>query len=224
MGDRSEAGAQRINVVAGLGGVGVLRWLVVHEIWAIAMNSFVQLLISSCKFTQSSRLHQAALRWLQRGVVLTLLVCVSPGRAGAQAAAEYAKTTATTGAAVTQAKPPIKIDSASSPENKPGSAHLVGRTAEPAETTNRRALEERAGKDAARLILRSVPNNALVRIDGKRVGSTPLLLILAPGGYKVEMEGARTEFASRQVDLLPRETREVVLSLQSRYPARVRLR
>src|SRR3972149_6461741 len=85
------------------------------------------------------------------------------------------------------------------------------------------AAAEEAGKDAGTLLLRSVPNKARVWVDGKPVGNTPLLLILPPGGYKVEMRGERLEFAQRQGNLLPKEKREVVFPLKLRYPTQVLL-
>jgi hypothetical protein len=92
------------------------------------------------------------------------------------------------------------------------------------EAANRKALEDQAGKNAAKLMLRSTPDKSSVRIDGKPVGTTPLLLILKPGVYVVEMEGGpREDYARRQVDLLPKEAREVTLELQTRYPSSIRL-
>jgi len=70
-------------------------------------------------------------------------------------------------------------------------------------------------------MLRSQPDGAWVLINGKGVGKTPLLLILAPGVYRVEMHIAQREISQRQVDLLPKETREVLLTLAARYPSRV---
>jgi hypothetical protein len=92
------------------------------------------------------------------------------------------------------------------------------------EAANRKALEDQAGKDAAKLMLRSKPDKSSVRVDGKPVGTTPLLLIVRPGVYLVEMEGgSRDDYGRRQVDLLPKEAREVTLDLQARYPASIRL-
>jgi len=51
-----------------------------------------------------------------------------------------------------------------------------------------------------------------------------VLLILAPGNYQVEMRGPQMEFGQRKVDLLPQEKRELVMILEQRYPAHVRLR
>lgn len=87
--------------------------------------------------------------------------------------------------------------------------------------TNRKALEQRAGKDAGKLLLRSSPGEALIYIDGTPVGRAPLLLIVPPGKYKVEMRGPREAFAERIVGLLPNETQQVALTLLLRYPAKI---
>jgi len=100
----------------------------------------------------------------------------------------------------------------------------VTREGPPPEETNRKALEQRAGKDAAKLVLRSVPSEALIYIDGKFVGSTPLMLIVPPGKYKVEMRGQRDGFGERLVGLLPNETQQLALTLELRYPAKVTVR
>jgi hypothetical protein len=95
---------------------------------------------------------------------------------------------------------------------------------EGAEAANRKALEDQAGKNAAKLMLRSLPDKSLVRIDGKPVGKTPLLLVVKPGVYVVEMEGGpRMAYGRRQVDLLPKEAREILLELQPRYPTSISL-
>jgi hypothetical protein len=56
------------------------------------------------------------------------------------------------------------------------------------------------------------------------VGRTPLLLIVPPGTYKVEMRGQRAEYGERLVGLLPNETQQLVLTLALRYPAKITLR
>ncbi len=169
--------------------------------------------------------HPPIRRCAQRASLLALGVLIGLGSAWAQAAAEYAAATAKTGAAGTQAASAAKkVVFPSPPQKDPQFQHLVARTAEPIDETNRRALEKHAGKDAGKLLLRSVPNGAQVWIDGELVGSTPLLLILAPGNYRVEMRGPQMEFGQRKVDLLPQEKREFVLALEQRYPAHVRLR
>ena len=169
------------------------------------------------------------LGWLQRASLVALLILFVADSASAQAAAEYAGALSI-GAAVTQAQTEKKIVFPPSPQKKSQSSHLRAQTLraqttnKPLEATNRQVLEDHAGKDPGKLLLRSVPTGAQIWIDGKRIGSTPLLLILASGKYKVKMEGSRKAFAQKQVDLLPRERQEVVLNLEQRYPSHMRLR
>jgi hypothetical protein len=143
--------------------------------------------------------------------------------AQAQAVAEYAGATSGVSAGVHGAKE-IKLPS-SSAGKKAVALHLPARPLEASpELKHRRELEEQAGEKAAKVLLRSVPSRAQVWIDGKLVGRTPLLLILAPRRYQVEMRGPRMAAAHREMDLLPEETQEVVFPLVERYPTEVRLR
>lgn len=184
--------------------------------------------------------RRALLKGLLGTALLAFLIFVSARPAAAQAAAEYGSAVA--GAAANVAGLTKKIDSALSKSKKPDAALSTGKkpasslspdtnpgtappSAEDLIAANRRALEQRAGKDAVKLTLKSVPTKASVRIDGKTVGLTPLLLTVAPGTYKVEMEGPRMEFGKQQLDLRAQETREVELRLSSapRYPTQIRL-
>jgi PEGA domain-containing protein len=88
---------------------------------------------------------------------------------------------------------------------------------------NRKLLEEQAGKNAAKLMLRSTPTHADVKIDGKPVGKTPILLVLSPGQYDVAMNGPRMDHAEQNIDLLPNETREFLLPLKQLYPTTVKI-
>ena len=170
------------------------------------------------------RIPSPVIRWWRAGAQLALLVCLATSGAAGQAAAEYGAAVATAGARV--ASVPFPKIQAGTTQDKSSSAHLTARPnpTEDPEGVNRKALEAHAGKDAAKMMLRSAPSKASVRIDGKPVGKTPLLLIVPPGVYKVEMEAMSAELGRRQVDLLPKETREVVLTLQPRYPTHVQLR
>jgi hypothetical protein len=147
--------------------------------------------------------------------------------ADAQAVAEAAGTTSVSASAasamksVTMPKFPTVGAAPAGSNGGASSPHLIASSAPPAEETNRRAIESQAGKDAGKLLLRATPVDAQVWIDGKIVGKTPMLLVLAPGRYQVEMRGTRGETAKSRVDLLPRETRELPLKLQLLYPARV---
>jgi len=139
---------------------------------------------------------------------LPVLVCLGAGNAAAQAIVEYGGAVATVGGSVPAAQKPV-------------SAHLPSASLQDIACVNRQALEAQAGKDAAKLMLRSVPKSAWVRIDGKAVGKTPMLLRVAPGVHKVEMEGGQRESGQRQVKLVPKETREIQLTLESHYPTHV---
>ena len=58
-------------------------------------------------------------------------------------------------------------------------------------------------------------------MDGAFVGNTPLLLIVAPGKYEVEVRGQRLESGKQTVALSPRETREVSFKMAVLYPTTV---
>jgi len=154
--------------------------------------------------------------------------------AAAQAAVEYGHiaTSSSAASAGLGNKLSNKIGSVLSPDKTPGSVQTVnnqpgvatGPENDPA-VGNRLALEQHAGKEAAKLSLKSEPAKATVRIDGKPVGQTPLLISLAPGVYRIEMEGPRMEFGKQQLTLGPNETREVQLPLSAapRYPSHIDL-
>jgi hypothetical protein len=57
------------------------------------------------------------------------------------------------------------------------------------------------------------------------VGQTPLLISLAPGDYKIEMEGPRMELGTQQLKVVPNERREIELPLSAppRYPSHIEL-
>jgi hypothetical protein len=138
----------------------------------------------------------------------------------AQAIAETAGATSVSAAATSSVKPvtmpklPVAGTGTSSP-------HLVASSGPAPEDTNRQTLEAHAGKDAGKLLLRATPVNAQIWVEGKIVGKTPMLLVLAPGKYQIEMRGARGQTGKRSVDLLPHETRELAVKLEQLYPGRV---
>lgn len=140
----------------------------------------------------------------------------------AQDAAEYGSATSSTSGNGARSKP-LALPQLNV-SDRSGSAHLIQKEGPPAEVVNRRRLEERSGKEAAKLLLRSAPTGARVWANGLFVGRTPVLLVLAPGSYAVEMRGQNLEWGQRRVDLLPRETRHVVLPLSPKYPTSVRMR
>jgi PEGA domain len=145
----------------------------------------------------------------------------------AQAVAEAAATTSATAGVAANAKPtesfkPISAAATQGPApSAQVSLHILSSTKTVSVDANRRALESRAGAAAARLLVRATPSQAQVWINNEPVGSTPLLLILAPGKYALEMHGSRQEIARQDVALLPKENREVNVKLAVRYPTRV---
>ena len=166
-------------------------------------------------------------------IVLSLTLFAGPS-ARAQAAAEYGGVVSSMGSvgAAIGAAPRIPAVApvpngttfASPAQQKSPATHLSARVGVSNSDANRQALEQAAGEDAGKLLLRSTPTKAAVWIEGKWVGSTPLLLVLAPGAYRVELRGSRMEFTEQRVDLQARETREINIALEQRYPSHVRLR
>ncbi len=176
--------------------------------------------------------RRIALGWQLTLVQLATMVFLCASSAAAQAVVEYAGAVSAVGGGaaslgkLSPARQPSRslTSSLAGPEiraEQTPSAHLPLRDVEDVMGGNRRALEAKAGKDAAKMMLRSQPDGAWVFINGKGVGKTPLLLILAPGVYHVEMHIVLRESSQKQVDLLPKETREVLLTLAARYPNRV---
>jgi hypothetical protein len=150
--------------------------------------------------------------------------------AAAQAAVEYGHIA--TGSSTGLAGLSNKINSTLAPDKKSASVQTIDTQPGAATATesdlrdaNRRALEQHAGKDAAKISLKSAPAKAIVRIDGKPVGQTPLLISLAPGDYKIEMEGPRMELGKQQLKVAPNERREIelLLSAPPRYPSHIEL-
>jgi hypothetical protein len=155
--------------------------------------------------------------------LICLFLSLSCEVARSQAAVETAGTTAVSATTATSAKP-LGFSAINLPQNTNNSPHLASTQGPPPEVTNRQALEQKAGPDGGKLLLRSVPTGSQIWINGAYVGNSPMLLILAPGKYQVEMRGKRSERASRTVDLLPRETRELSVPLAARYPTSISVR
>jgi hypothetical protein len=113
----------------------------------------------------------------------------------------------------TVATPPIEKQSIS--------PHLTAPTGSPTEDVNRQQFEDRAGNDAGKLLLRSTPSGAEIFINDLPVGQTPLLMIVAPGKYKIDMRGQRQEYGHSTVGIMRKETQTVVLRLNQRYPTSI---
>ena len=159
------------------------------------------------------------LRWILPCVAIAFLSLEFAAGVSAQAVAEAAGATSVSAGAAAGVKPVMVPKFPAVPTSV--TQHLFASSGPPPQETNVREFEAKAGKDAGKVLLRATPNQAQIWVNGKVVGKTPLLLVLAPGKYDVEMRGARGETGKSTVDLLPRETRELVVKLHSLYPARV---
>jgi hypothetical protein len=156
-------------------------------------------------------------RFLVGALFATFFVC----HADAQNAVEAAgAATAVSSATISAAKPPSMAIMPPT-GTLAVSPHLTASSTPPPEGTNRIALAEKAGKDASKLLLRATLPESRIWIDGKPVGKTPVLLVVSPGKHQIEAVGPHAERMQCAVALLPHETRELTLKLESRYQARV---
>ena len=108
--------------------------------------------------------------------------------------------------------------------NRASSPYLVARSGPPPDEMNRRDFENNAGKDAGKLLLRSVPTGAEVFINDRLVGRTPLLMLIAPGKYTIDMRGLQQESGHGTVGVMPNETKTVAIDLKQRYPTSISTR
>ena len=110
------------------------------------------------------------------------------------------------------------------PTKQTPSPHMLERSGPPPDEVNRKEFEDNAGVNAGKLFLRSVPTGADVFVDGLLVGKAPLLIVIAPGPYKIEMRGSRDDSGHANVGVMPKETRAVTIELKQRYPSSISLR
>jgi hypothetical protein len=148
-----------------------------------------------------------------------LLVCRPTN---AQKAVEAASTPSSAAAMASSTKAP-NLPNTPASAGPVSSPHLIASSSPPPEETNRIALEKVAGTDGCKLLVRSTLEESRIWINGKPIGKAPLLLIVPPGKYQVEVVGPRAERTQSIVALLPHETRELTLELAKRYPHRVTL-
>ena len=162
------------------------------------------------------------MRSICKAAVLLVLFGQGAHRASAQDLAESAALTSHTTMATRSAKPPSFTTA--SPVNQKTSPHIVAQTGPPVEETNRKTLQDNAGEKAGKLLLRSVPSGAEIFINDLLVGRSPLLVIMAPGKYTIDMRGPRQESGRSTVGVLPKETQTVVINLNEKYPTSVTIR
>ena len=165
-------------------------------------------------------------RNMHRIMPLTLLVLIGAAPAWPQGAAEYASITSAATAAIVRAKSSQEVNLFSPPKikKKGTSPHLLIPTNLSAEAGTKPRRAEGTEEDMGSLLLRSVPKGAQIWIDGKLMGTTPLLLILAPDRYNIEVLGKRMEHVKKQVNLRANERQQLMFSPSPRYPRRVHLR
>lgn len=191
--------------------------------------------VEQAKVAQMNTGHSATML-LRHAAEITLLLILASSCGYAQAAVEYGGATSGIASSIagTNLMKNVQIPdtSGSKPSvlmTQPSGAAGVNKNyifdsmKQGSVAENRKDLEAQAGKNAAKLMLRSNPNQADVKIDGKPVGQTPLLLVLAPGQYDVVMNGKRMDHAEQKIDLLPKETREFLLPLKQLYPTTVEI-
>ena len=159
--------------------------------------------------------------YLCRVVLLVSVPFIVPHLVFAQAATEAAGAASTSAGLATGAKAPAVSPKSATAAND---SYLATREGPPPEETNRKSLEEGAGKDAAKLLLRSAPSGARVYVNELFVGRSPLLLIVPPGKYRVQMRGERQELGERIVGLLPNDTENLTIALTLRYPSRISMK
>jgi len=138
-----------------------------------------------------------------------------------QAVAEAAATTSTTSTAVHATKVPTFNVAVPTGQSSP---HLMARTGPPPEEVNRKDFEDNAGDKAGKLLLRSEPSGAQIFLNDLLVGRTPLLIMVAPGKYKIEMRGARQSSGQKTIGVMSKETQTVVIKLNEVYPSSITLR
>lgn len=156
--------------------------------------------------------------------ILTLLGLLGLGAhaARAQAMAEAGMLNSNSSVAGQSAKTPSTT--IATPAAKSSSPHLLERTGPPPSEVNRKDFEDNAGENAGKALFRSVPDGAEIFINDLIVGRTPMLMVLAPGKYKIEMRGPRQETGRTAIGVLPKETQSIVITLKQKYPATISTR
>ncbi len=176
-------------------------------------------------FAMSRLLHfldRWALRYaLLSGAILGALTL--PISLRAQAVAEAAGGNSAASAATVGAKP-VTIPTLPGKKEAGSFQHVLASSVEPGEEANRKTLEGNSGMNASKLLVRASTSNCQIWVNGRPVGKAPMLLVLAPGKYQIELRGSRSEHAEQTVDLLPRETRELAVKMEKRYPSHYSVR
>jgi hypothetical protein len=166
-----------------------------------------------------------------KNVLLGVLVVGVPS-AQAQTAAESAVTASSSRMSAQAARAPMFTLASPAKSSAPlpssakqaSSPHILERSGPPPDEVNRKGFEDNAGEKGGKLLLRSVPSGADIFINDLLVGRTPLLMVIAPGPYKIDMRGARDDSGHESVGVMPEATRTVEIDLKQRYPSSILLR
>jgi len=176
--------------------------------------------------------------WMQgaRAALLLIAAVFCAGHLSAQGTAGASSTMSSTGLSAEPDKASSSSGTPSRSQDGSGSAFaapvrpkkgtsgpLIAPSGPAADKVNRKKFEENAGKDAGKVLLRSVPNGASIFLNHMLVGDTPLLLFLAPGRYDVEMRGPRQQSGHRVLTVTAKQTQAIVIDLSERYPPSVSL-
>jgi PEGA domain-containing protein len=172
------------------------------------------------------------MREIWKDALLLGVLVVGFQTAQAQTAAESAVTASASRMSAQAAKAPTFTLASPAKQNglppssakRTSSPHLLERNGPPPDEVNRREFEENAGDRGGKLLLRSVPSGADIFINDLLVGRTPLMMVIAPGPYKIEMRGTRGDSGHANVGVMPKETRTVEINLKQRYPSSVSMR
>jgi hypothetical protein len=162
------------------------------------------------------------MRRICKTAVLLVLIGLASYTSRAQDIAESAALTSHSSVVASGAKAPSHT--IASPEKQNVSPHLIAHTGPSRDEVNRKGFEDNAGETAGKLLLRSVPSGADVFVNELLVGHTPLLMVIAPGKYEIDMRGPRQESGHSTAGVLPKETETVVINLSQRYPAKISTR
>ena len=154
--------------------------------------------------------------------VLVTLLALAAYTSRAQDIAETAAVTSHSSTVASIAKVPSHT--IAKPEKEIPSPHLTVPTGPSPEEVNRKGFEDRAGETAGKLLLRSVPSGAEVFVNGLPVGRTPLLMVIAPGKYEIDMRGPRQESGHSIAGVMPKGTETIAINLSQRYPAKISTR
>jgi hypothetical protein len=168
---------------------------------------------------QPTAIEGQLMRKICEALVLLGLFGCSAYAAQAQAMAESGISYSNSKTTAESAKPsPATMAAPATPSSSP---HLPVKTGLPPAEVNRKEFESNAGEDAGSVLLRSLPAGAEIFVNDLIVGRTPLLLVIGPGKYKIEMRGPRQETGSIALGVMPKEKQTVVIHLKQRYPSTV---